>query len=39
MIDANDVPRSNFRLALSALAQEILARTLSLLGVSAPDKM
>jgi len=39
VIDANDVPRSNFRLALSALAQETLARTLSLLGVSAPDKM
>lgn len=39
VIDVNDVARSNFRLALSALAQEILARTLMLVGVSAPQKM
>jgi arginyl-tRNA synthetase len=39
VLDINDVPRSQFRLALSQLAQEILAKTLALMGVSAPQKM
>jgi len=39
VLDINDIPRSQFRLALSTLAQEILAKTLQLMGVSAPQKM
>jgi arginyl-tRNA synthetase len=39
VLDVNDIPRSQFRLALSLLAQEILAKTLQLIGVSAPQKM